>query len=753
MTRTVLIGESNYTEFEVLNDLLTAKGYKVVWLKNGRDVAEQFAEIAPDLMILDALLPGMTGLKVTQTVRALPGFRTKIILMSSVYKEFKEQYEARSKVGVDAYTEKPVNVGDLERLINDLMGDGAAPAAEAPQAETHAEESQPETEEIAPVIMDQKRKIGMDGDLSETSFPKLLFFLHKHERTGALRIDRDQVSKVIYFQSGFPVLVTSNQSTESLGRFLVQRKLITTAQYNASLEKMLETGKQHGEALLDMGAITPHDLYRGLYDHIIEKVLSVFSWDHGKYRLKVGRFEINQNFTINIDPIHLIYQGIKRFYPLTRLEGFFNDYKNKKVVHTTDPFVSERSINFGPSEMKFITLINDKRTVGQIVSRSNLSLTETFQILYLLLLIETIRFKGTPFLGDRSLKTPLTDSAAASRESFEKVRSADPAASPAARLQAFTEEIRHAHGRSRSMNHYQILSLPRNADIDQIKTAYFILSTRFHDHTLYSQADPLTKEKADSLFQSLTQAYVTLIQPEARKRYDHDLALHAIESLPSEDLPVGIDRLSEEEATPEIPAPDVIPSIFSEAPETRTPAESPATGGGAEDLGGLDDLWGADEELVKSAEGESLDLSFDEEPADGGDEAGEVTKGMASLLKAELAFQEGEDYLREGEYSEAADAFRRALKIAPKEAEYYASLGWAIYLRDPKNTEGVARALEWIEKGISMNPTLDAGHYFLGMIAEQQGERENAKIHLEKALQCNPENTRVAEALRNMGER
>jgi DNA-binding response OmpR family regulator/tetratricopeptide (TPR) repeat protein len=758
MSKKILVGESNYAEFEVLNDLLTAKGFKVVWMKNGRDVLSQFDEISPDLMILDALLPGMTGLKITQAIKSTPGRNVKIILMSSVYKQFKEQYEARSKVGVDAYTEKPVNVGELERLITDLIGVNGKTAEIGPEAAPTAPEQrddeQATDESSVTSTVDAKRKIGVDGDISETSFPKLLFYLHKYERTGALRVDREQVSKNIYFQSGFPVLVTSNQSTESLGRFLVQRKLITAAQYNASLEKMLESGKQHGEVLLEMNAITPHDLYRALYDHIAEKVLTVFSWDYGRYRFKAGRFEVNQNFTINIDPIQLIYQGVKRYFPLSRLEGFFNDYKNRRLIRVADAIVSDRSIGVGPAEMKFITLINDKRTVGQIVSRSNLSLSETFQILYLLLLVETIRFKGDPFFGESGMKagTEFSRERRGRRRVLRNVPDSEMTGSRI--LDNFQKEIHRAYEKSENLNHYQILSIPRNADLNQIKNAYFILSSRFHDHNLYSQADEITKRKADELFQILTSAYATLINPETRKQYDHDLSVSAIENLPSDVPDVGPESFEEPELpplekTPEPPKPKPAFSLFDdlEAPDALA-SEPQAT----EALAGLDSLWDADSGLEKDhADEEALGLD-PASPAAQDDESVEVTSDMAHLLKAELAFQEGEDALHDSAFEHAEKAFRKALEIAPNEAEYHAYLGWAVFRNNSDDPAKIQSAIASIEKGISMNPTMDSGHYFLGMILWHQGDKAKAVTLLDKALQCNPDYYPAAEAKRKLEE-
>jgi len=764
MGKRILVGESNYAEFEVLNDLLTAKGFQVKWLKNGRDVVDQFSEASPDLMILDALLPGMTGLKITRAIKALPeGRDVKIILMSSVYKQFEQQYQARAKLGVDAYTQKPVNVGELERLINDLVGEGVTPERE--EAE-EAPEKTVDVEETAAPSLDRRKRIGEEGELSETSFPKLLFLLHKYQRTGALRVDRKQVSKMIFFQSGLPVLVTSNQSTESLGRFLTQNRFITTAQYNSSLERMLQTGRQHGEILLEMGAITPHDLYRGIYDHVVEKVLSVFSWDQGRYQFKPGRFEINEDFSININPIHLIFDGVKRFFPLSRLEGFFNEYKNKRLICDPHPTVSDGTIGFGPQAMKFVTLVNGRRTVGQIVARSNLTLTETFQLLYVLLLVESIRFRGDPFFGERGLKAQV-EYLRDRRERRREMRDTAEETEPGDRLAVFANDVRAALEGSRSLNHYELLSIPRDADINQIKAAYFHLSTRYHDHVRYAKAAEETKAASEGVFQALTKAYVALIDPDQRRQYDHELAKETIPDIAEVATPDGAVELFEEPDQFPFDEPSAVgpPGAEAEAPAAEAeapggedvalpePVEKPAEAA-SEELEGLDSLWDEKKAPVPGEKDEIFDLSLEEDEAqlEGMEKAQEVTSGMAALLKAELVFQDGEDALRREDFPAALKAFKEALDVTPNEAEYHGFLGWAMFRSDPGDSGNVLEARRMIEKGLAMNPSLDSAHFFLGMIALDRGEKEEARGHFEKSLQSNPGNEEASEALGKLEE-
>ncbi len=770
MPKTVLVGDSNYAEFEVLHDLLTAKGLKVIWLKNGRDVMSQFGNIKPDLMILDALLPGMTGLKITQAIKAIDEFKdVKVILMSSVYKQFAQQYESRKKVGVDAYTEKPVNVAELENLIDDLIG--PAELSGDALSETTITEMEIPIEKPA----EKLKKVGLSGDLADIPFPKLAFLLYNYQRTGALRINRDQVSKVIYFRSGAPVFVTSNQSRESLGRFLVLNGTITQAQYNASLEEMLATGNQHGDILLKMGAVTPHELFAALEEHIREKVLSIFSWEKGNYSFQAGQFDLDQNVTLRIDPIRLAFEGISRYYPLRRLEAFFNEYKNQRLVKRKNPGVSISSLGFGPAEMRFITLINNRRTVGRLVAKSNLTLTKTFQVLFLLILLEVIRFKVDRSFGTRGDEAQRNYVKKNIQKREELRRVAESGGSNLLRLNQYMRTVNKSYIRFKGLNHYERLELTSSATVTQVKQAYYLLSLRYHDHRHYQHADKAIQKRADKLFHAITQAYSTLIDPHRRKRYDIQIGIitteavkippdAVVDEIPTKILPEDETTLHEEPMTPqeavgenEFEFDEELLDLVREAGESSLEtdqaaiesAETQENDDDAETDEELDSLWGTEEIFASSADAdENLSVIADEQVRL--DESREITSNMASVLKAELAFQNGEEALEQKDWDEAINYFKTAIKLAPKEAEYYEYLGWTFYLKSPDDEKSISEAKANIELGINMNPSLEQGHYFMGVISERLGNIEQARTYYEKALQNNPGHVEAAKSLKSL---
>ena len=93
--------------------------------------------------------------------------------------------------------------------------------------------------------------------------------------------------------------------------------------------------------------------------------------------------------------------------------------------------------------------------------------------------------------------------------------------------------------------------------------------------------------------------------------------------------------------------------------------------------------------------------------------------------------------------------WKRLKELQDMQAVIQANRVWLDALvTDVRPIVAVAR----IEKGLAMNPSLDSAHFFLGMIALDRGEKEEARGHFEKSLQSNPGNEEASEALGKLEE-
>ena len=145
----ILVVDDEPTIRRSLATNLAARGYEVLAVATGEEALAQIAAHRPDLVILDLLLPGVSGLEVCRDVRlhsAIP------ILVLSGHDEQQVKVHALD-LGADDYLTKPFGIEELLARVRALLRrrtgapDGAAPSAGTPALAVGGIAVQPDTYE------------------------------------------------------------------------------------------------------------------------------------------------------------------------------------------------------------------------------------------------------------------------------------------------------------------------------------------------------------------------------------------------------------------------------------------------------------------------------------------------------------------------------------------------------------------------------------------------------------------------------
>ena len=108
----VLVVEDEGAQREVLQYNLEAEGFAVVVADNGEDALLLVQEEQPDLMVLDWMLPKVSGIEVCRQVKADPATRGIPIIMLSARSEETDRVRGL-ETGADDYVVKPYSVVEL----------------------------------------------------------------------------------------------------------------------------------------------------------------------------------------------------------------------------------------------------------------------------------------------------------------------------------------------------------------------------------------------------------------------------------------------------------------------------------------------------------------------------------------------------------------------------------------------------------------------------------------------------------------
>jgi two-component system phosphate regulon response regulator PhoB len=116
----ILIVEDESDLALLLGYNLESEGYLVENVTRGDEAELRLAENAPDLVILDWMLPGVSGLEICRRLRAREATRTLPVIMVTARGEEAERVRGLS-VGADDYVVKPFSVPELMARVRALL--------------------------------------------------------------------------------------------------------------------------------------------------------------------------------------------------------------------------------------------------------------------------------------------------------------------------------------------------------------------------------------------------------------------------------------------------------------------------------------------------------------------------------------------------------------------------------------------------------------------------------------------------------
>ena len=121
MQKHVLLIEDEPNIAEAISFILSRAGHRVSHLTRGDGAAIEARQIAPDLVILDHMLPGLSGLEVLAALRNQPETAHLPVMMLTA-KGLPRDREAAERAGADCFMTKPFSNAEILAQAQALMG-------------------------------------------------------------------------------------------------------------------------------------------------------------------------------------------------------------------------------------------------------------------------------------------------------------------------------------------------------------------------------------------------------------------------------------------------------------------------------------------------------------------------------------------------------------------------------------------------------------------------------------------------------
>lgn len=148
MAKTILLADDSITIQKVVELTFSDGDYNVVAVSNGARAIERLAELQPDIILSDIIMPEKNGYEVCEYVKSHPEYRhIPVVLLTGTFEPFDP--ERAEKAGCDAVVTKPFESQSLIHKVEELIANSVGAAPGEP-AESPATDSEAELQETAP---------------------------------------------------------------------------------------------------------------------------------------------------------------------------------------------------------------------------------------------------------------------------------------------------------------------------------------------------------------------------------------------------------------------------------------------------------------------------------------------------------------------------------------------------------------------------------------------------------------------------
>jgi CheY-like chemotaxis protein/tetratricopeptide (TPR) repeat protein len=673
--------------------LLRAYDLKLLQAADGEQGLEVVDREKPDVVVCDLLMPRLDGWAFCKALRARPhGKDVGLIVVSGLHRERGVSQQIREEFG-GTFFAKPHQLPDVIGAVEKIM------AARAP----HTAPTRP----AAMPLPSRAVVLAMEGTLAQKNLARLLLDLYEGSATGILELRRGRVEKRIELLDGHPVGIVSNQRSETLGHFLVDRKAITPAQHQQALARAVGSGARLGEVLVEMGALTAARMVGFLQLQARHKIAHALRWKDGSFAYEPSRELLDRAKTQAIDGPAVVFWGLRESAIVEDVAAACDALDGRKVTLTArgEKLLGAFGRAFGDALAQAIAA--GGASVEELLARHH-------EVARVLTAVDALILTGC---GEASAPVP------AGPVPPKKRPTVDPLA-----LDVLSDVARTIPPRpmppSPSEDLYDVLfgDEPR--------------ATAPPPPPLLVVADdgiPMADLAVDdSAVIDLTEEYDELqdVRDELLLEYlrVQGMDWYAVLQVPRDADTAAIDK------------------AFS-ARTRQFALEQYAAVDLGRDYAKLEELHlayrRAREVLSDPAERRAYERQLG---------VGSVARNRQAI-DAELCFHRGEELVAKDELDEAIRSYRMAVQGRPDAADYHAAVGWALHLRSrrdqrrshaaeldgttPEN-DGIAAAAH-LQQALSIDPDHAAALAFTGrVLAEAGDDPERALRHLERALDAQP---------------
>ena len=340
-------------------------------------------------------------------------------------------------------------------------------------------------------------EIPLKGHVQEISLPRVLVQLNRRRMTGTLMLTTPVFVKKAFFVKGDVIFASSTYEDDRLGEMLIKAGKITMEQYDKSVELLKQTGKRQGAILVELGYLSPKDLFWGVKYQVREIIYSLLQLEEAEYEFIEDDIPSHEVITLKMSMGNLIYEGVRRIDNWTRIKKEM-PRPESIVALSHDPAALFQDIELTQQDRSMLSMVNGKKTIKELIDGSLLvGSFEAMKILYVLWSIGVLEEKE---------KEPETDEMLQ-----ETVLHGDEILKPLSEDdEIFRTKVDHIFENLDNLDPHQLLEVDKHSDETTLTRNYYRLSKEYHPDRYFATSDASVKDKLTAIFDAITNAYSIL---------------------------------------------------------------------------------------------------------------------------------------------------------------------------------------------------------------------------------------------------
>jgi len=227
------------------------------------------------------------------------------------------------------------------------------------------------------------------GDLAQTALPEILYSIDRFRVPGVIEVRKGEVVKKIFIKGGIVVHASSTDLDDSLGSYLLRTRRLSPEQYRASMRERRNSSHRFGVLLIELGFLSPLEVYTAIREQIEAILWSLFAWPDGGVTFEIGEQQTSGAVSIQLPMRQVILSGIKRApnaKPLVARLG-----EKDTVFEATYHLEALIESALDGQDLELLQRVDGKRTLYEICKSGPYSVAENAKLMYAFQVMQWIR--------------------------------------------------------------------------------------------------------------------------------------------------------------------------------------------------------------------------------------------------------------------------------------------------------------------------------------------------------------------------